>query len=363
MLVVCADVHALQVCARAMLPAVAVTVAPAPAPVTVDPGMAPNKIGDISVCSYQSNHANEDRYRVAQVGKYSSFTVADGHGGFQAAEFVAETLPGALGAALKETKTVGAGMVRAFEATDAAFIDAITPSFKLGFGEVGHVGACVISAVVDKDTITVANAGDCRAVIGRASGSNAGVIAAELSRDHNARMPVEQERLRREHPGEEDVVMCHTVTSCYVKKRLQPTRSIGDVYLKRVEFNGVRETRLRGRYVPPPFTPPYITSTPEVRVCDGMSARVCKRSRCCCCAFRRRRRRAPADPDREHKRRAVPGPRVGRPLGCDEQRGCRQVCRGGQRPPRHRRGASRGARAAAGGAVAQQRLHDCNGVT
>ena len=121
----------------------------------------------------------------------------------------AETLPAALDAALRAPGPVGAAMVKAFEATDAAFIEAITPAFKLGF-DVNHVGACLISALVDKDVITVANgpcaaavlrrctlllvtacaAGDCRAVIGRVSPAEGGRIrAVELSRDHNARMP------------------------------------------------------------------------------------------------------------------------------------------------------------------------------
>jgi serine/threonine protein phosphatase PrpC len=45
-------------------------------------------------------------------------------------------------------------------------------------------------------------------------------------------------------------------------------RSLGDAYLKYAEFNG-RPGRGRdssaGRYFPPPYTPPYITSTPDVK--------------------------------------------------------------------------------------------------
>lgn len=52
----------------------------------------------------------------------------------------------------------------------------------------------------------------------------------------------------------------------YVKARLQPTRAIGDAYLKHSEFNGPPGQRLRGRHVPPPYTPPYITSRPETRI-------------------------------------------------------------------------------------------------
>lgn len=58
----------------------------------------------------------------------------------------------------------------------------------------------------------------------------------------------------------------------YVKARLQPTRAIGDAYLKHSEFNGPPGQRLRGRHIPPPYTPPYITARPETRILALSSA-------------------------------------------------------------------------------------------
>jgi pyruvate dehydrogenase phosphatase len=53
----------------------------------------------------------------------------------------------------------------------------------------------------------------------------------------------------------------------YVKQRLQPTRAIGDAYLKHSEFNAPPGgPRSRGRHIPPPYTAPYITSKPETRI-------------------------------------------------------------------------------------------------
>ena len=51
----------------------------------------------------------------------------------------------------------------------------------------------------------------------------------------------------------------------YVKQRLQPTRSLGDAYLKYSEFNGVAGNRPTGRHIPPLYTPPYIQAKPETR--------------------------------------------------------------------------------------------------
>lgn len=127
--------------------------------------------------------------------------------------------------------------------------------------------------------------------------------AVALSEDHNAKLPKEMEALRQAHPGEEDIVRCKNPNACYVKGRLQPTRcvgaspspspppplttiidswihhgfmdssimvrcsSLGDAYLKYPEFNGRpnRSDSSAGRYIPPPYTPPYVTATPEVR--------------------------------------------------------------------------------------------------
>lgn len=105
-----------------------------------------------------------------------------------------------------------------------------------------------------------------RVVLG-SEGDNGKVEAVALSMDHNARMTREQEKLKREHPGENDIVRCKSPTACYVKGRLQPTRSFGDFYLKHSEFNGPEYQngdRSRGRHVPQPYTPPYITASPEM---------------------------------------------------------------------------------------------------
>jgi hypothetical protein len=54
--------------------------------------------------------------------------------------------------------------------------------------------------------------------------------------------------------------------ACYVKGKLQPTRSLGDAYLKYSEFNGTAgQHSSAGRFIAPPYTPPYITADPEVR--------------------------------------------------------------------------------------------------
>ncbi len=67
----------------------------------------------------------------------------------------------------------------------------------------------------------------------------------------NAGEKFEQARLYKKFPGEEDIVRCRA--ACYVKGRLQPTRSFGDFYLKFKEYN---YTNLAV------FTGPYIEAAP-----------------------------------------------------------------------------------------------------
>ena len=129
-----------------------------------------------------------------------------------------------------------------------------------------RVGACALLVHLNSNMITIANAGDCRVVLGTSAGGES-IKSVPLSLDHNAREDREQKRLAAEHPGEEDIVKCKSKTACYVKGRLQPTRSMGDFYLKYSEFNGPEYSqgdRSRGRHIGGVYTPPYITATPEI---------------------------------------------------------------------------------------------------
>lgn len=282
----------------------------------------------VSVASYQANDPIEDRWVYGTRSNMFIGAVLDGHGGWQASEFAKNNLVQAITAECthnannSDPSQIAAAMVRAYQRTDRAFIDKVRGAFEVGYGAVAHTGCCALTAVVSDNAVVVANAGDCRAVLGvvsstgfagssaaggngsslsssSSSGSSAAVpgedtavthaghaapvegstaasgsskssklfiSALALSEDHNSRMPREVARLKAAHPGEEDIVICKSPQACYVKGRLQPTRALGDAYLKYSEFNAPAGNRQRGRNIPPPYTPPYITGTPEVRI-------------------------------------------------------------------------------------------------
>lgn len=112
-------------------------------------------------------------------------------------------------------------------------------------------------------------AGDIRAVLGKSDPANKDkMVAVALSNDQNAMVKSEQEKLKKEHPGEANAFTCRHPDSCYVKSALQPTRAFGDFSLKYPEFNGppyVNGDRSAGRHFAEPFSPPYITAIPEIK--------------------------------------------------------------------------------------------------
>lgn len=230
----------------------------------------------ISVATYQANELLEDRWAVltssaaakqpTAIGDVNSrferngkpllfASVMDGHGGWQASEYTRKALPLAVFDELQNASDIddplqiSSALTRAFQRTDRGFIDSVRGAFELGFGAVARVGCCTLGAVISSEWIVVANAGDCRAVLGHVSrtppetgararesvspaGASEGggdgdaqavttsaqrtkeatmetlfVTAIPLSDDHNARLPREVARLRAAHPGEADIVV------------------------------------------------------------------------------------------------------------------------------------------------------------
>lgn len=240
-----------------------------------------------SIATYPGNEYIEDRHEIREILGGDVFCgIFDGHGGWQVAEYASVHLSKNLEMELanmghrSEHDQVTKALVRAFERTDRGVIQKVHHAFEIGLGNVAKVGACALAVLIKGHHVYVANAGDCRAVLGKRPAATGGrkksaaaktaeeYEAVALSHDHNAKLPKEAAALQAAHPGEADIVKCKHANACYVKGRLQPTRALGDAYLKYSEFNGRpnRSDSSAGRYIPPPYTPPYITATPELQV-------------------------------------------------------------------------------------------------
>ncbi|CAN0383577.1 unnamed protein product, partial [Ascophyllum nodosum] len=186
--------------------------------------------------TYNGNGPIEDRHDIRQSPRGDFFaSVYDGHGGWQAAELARKRLNIVAQTELKNSLAVDPDQVQgaltqAFLRVEREYLYQVKTAFELGFGAVARTGACAIMALVRDDKLYVANAGDCRAVLGRrrrrtwggGGGGAEGVSEAiALSNDHNARELTEQAKLRKLHPHEGDVFTCKRSSACYVKGRLQ----------------------------------------------------------------------------------------------------------------------------------------------
>jgi pyruvate dehydrogenase phosphatase len=123
--------------------------------------------------------------------------------------------------------------------------------------------------VVYNNRLYCGNAGDSLAIL---VNEDSPMGFTELNRELNANNPDEQQRLKAQFPGEEDVVVCKGTTgkSCYIKGRLQPSRSIGDFRLKYPEFNNPNNYPPEMEYQSPlkNFSGNYISAIPEVTAVD-----------------------------------------------------------------------------------------------
>lgn len=128
-------------------------------------------------------------------------------------------------------------------------------------------GSCALLAVYNsyESTVKVAVTGDSRALIGGLD-SNGEWYVKSLSTDQTGDNLEEVQRIRSEHPGEDNVVRNGRVLGS-----LQPSRAFGDYRYKVKEIDGKKlsdlpdHLKLYFRKEPRDFkTPPYVTAKPVV---------------------------------------------------------------------------------------------------
>lgn len=152
-----------------------------------------------------------------------AFGIFDGHRGAAAAEFSARALPGFLQNAGYTCSPTDA-LVEAFIRTDAAFRDELVlhQNSKRIIQKDWHPGCTAIAALIVRNKLFVANAGDCRAILCRAG------RPFSMSKDHVASCAVERTRIIKEGIEVKWLVDTWRVGPA----ALQVTRSIGDDDLK-----------------------------------------------------------------------------------------------------------------------------------
>ena len=212
---------------------------------------------------YESNTPREDR-DFAKVLCDSVTTVVgviDGHCGYRVADLLKRKVLNKIEDKFERNSDEAA--IKSIMTSSYLDSDNELLQFALGNkGAYADQGACVLTAVITADFITVANAGDSGCLLVASNGST-----EWLNVFHNAASPTEQDRLSLAHPGESDAFECIPVgrlmrtpyglsdVVCYTKGMLQPTRALGDLYLKDMRFKPEKLTS---------FSPPYLTAEPEL---------------------------------------------------------------------------------------------------
>ncbi|KAJ7013405.1 protein phosphatase 2C 63 [Populus alba x Populus x berolinensis] len=234
--------------------------------------------GDYSIAVVQANSNLEDQSQVFTSPSATYVGVYDGHGGPEASRFVNKHLFPFMHKFAKEHGGLSADVIKkAFNATEEEFCHLVKRSLPLK-PQIASVGSCCLVGAISNDVLYVANLGDSRAVLGRRvdEDKKKTVVAERLSTDHNVAVEEVRKEVEALHPDDSHIVVYTRgvwrikgiiQASVYggntvVKVGQRVSRSIGDVYLKKPEFN--RDPIYQQFGNPIPLKRPVMTAEPSI---------------------------------------------------------------------------------------------------
>lgn len=227
--------------------------------------------GEFSMAVVQANNLLEDMSQLESgclsrhdSGPYGTFVgIYDGHGGPETSRFINDHLFQHLKSFTAEQQSMSVEVIKkAYQATEEGFLSVVTRQWPIK-PQIAAVGSCCLVGVICGGTLYVANAGDSRAVLGRLVKSTGEVLSIQLSAEHNVCIESVRQEMHSLHPDDSQIVVLkHNVWR--VKGIIQISRSIGDVYLKRSEFN--REPLYTKFRLREPFKRPILSAEPSISV-------------------------------------------------------------------------------------------------
>ncbi|MCO5562725.1 hypothetical protein L7F22_016357 [Adiantum nelumboides] len=221
--------------------------------------VAQNGVGDFSIALVQANEPVEDHSQV-RVGPYGTFIgIYDGHGGPEASEFINSCLFAKIETIAQRFGGMSSRVLKeAFKAVEDEFLTLVDRNWRIR-PQVASVGSCCLVGAISGNSLYVANAGDSRAVLGTVKQGR--VAAVRLSEEHNAGIAEVREELKAQHPDDSHIVVLkHGVWR--VKGIIQVSRSIGDLYLKKPEYN--RDLLFSHAGLPLALTRPVLSAEPAL---------------------------------------------------------------------------------------------------
>lgn len=227
--------------------------------------------GEFSMAVIQANSVLEDQSQIesgpmssTDFGPYGTFVgIYDGHAGPEAAEFINHNLFKNLKKFTTEHQEMTADVVKnAYLATEDEFLTMVQEQWKTN-PRIASVGSCCLAGIICNELLYIANAGDSRVVLGKLENVKKQIKAIQLSTEHNANLPSVRDELHSLHPDDPQIVVLkHNVWR--VKGIIQVSRSIGDAYLKKPEFN--KAPLLPKFRLPQPFEKPILSAEPSILV-------------------------------------------------------------------------------------------------
>ncbi|KAF5753073.1 phosphatase 2C family protein [Tripterygium wilfordii] len=228
--------------------------------------------GEFSMAVVQANNLLEDQSQIEsgllsshESGPYGTFAgIYDGHGGPETSRYINEHLFQHLKRFACEQQSMSVDVIRkAYQATEEGFLSVVTKQWPIK-PQIAAVGSCCLTGVICGGTLYIANLGDSLAVLGRLVKATGEVLAIQLSSEHNARIESVRQEMHSLHPDDSQIVVLKKHNVWRVKGLIQITRSIGDVYLKKPEFN--REPLYAKFRLREPFRRPILSSEPSISV-------------------------------------------------------------------------------------------------
>ncbi|PKU65675.1 probable protein phosphatase 2C 60 [Dendrobium catenatum] len=227
--------------------------------------------GEFSMAVIQANNLLEDQSQVESgslsmlnSGPFGTFVgVYDGHGGPEAARYICNHLFFHMKRFVNDQKFMSVDVLRkAIQATEDGFLSLVSKEWPLN-PQIASVGSCCLVGVVCDGKIYVANLGDSVAILGRFVRATGEVLALQLSPEHNASIESVRKELQALHPEDSKIVVLkHNVWR--VKGLIQISRSIGDAYLKKAEFN--KEPLYEKFRLKETFKKPILSAEPSISV-------------------------------------------------------------------------------------------------
>lgn len=225
--------------------------------------LKPHNSGDFSMAVVQANSNLEDQGQVQSSHFGTYIGVYDGHGGPEASRFINNHLFPHMERFASEQGGMSAEVLqKAVSTIEEEFLHVVKRTWPTQ-PNIASVGSCCLVGAISNNMLYLANLGDSRAVLGSLCPTKKSVKAERLSAEHNVAVEEVRKELKALHPDDAHIVVLRQGV-WRVKGIIQVSRSIGDIYMKKPEFN--RDPLFAQFGCPVPIQRPVLSAEPSIHV-------------------------------------------------------------------------------------------------